>query len=234
MISHSFTHVIRQYHSDIQTRINLKKALMPNTVPNPWHTYKPDVTVGHTLFRIADESRFKIHIWMHCSHWLQINERNIWPLKERKIFFFICHIHNYTEYNQQWNVFSAFNPSKCTHTWSSGQPTLRRPGSSWRFGALLKGLTSVVDNSCRSRDSNPQPRISSPTLFPLGHGCLFAIFNQISLTTEPIRSQLNFISIRGWSFFFWWVQPFITALIRHSFIFCSLPIYKTTMSFWYR
>ncbi len=28
---------------------------------------------------------------------------------------FICHIHNYTEYNQQWNVFSAFNPSKCTH-----------------------------------------------------------------------------------------------------------------------
>ncbi len=32
-----------------------------------------------------------------------------------------------------------------THTWSSGQPTLRRPGSSWGFGALLKGLTSVVD-----------------------------------------------------------------------------------------
>ncbi len=125
MISHSFTHVIRQYYSDIQTRINLKKALMPNTVPNPWHTYKPDGTVGHTLFRIADESRFKIHIWMHCSHWLQINEMNIWPLKERKkerkIIFFICHIHNYTEYNQEWNVFSAFNPSKYTHTWSSGQ-----------------------------------------------------------------------------------------------------------------
>ncbi len=28
---------------------------------------------------------------------------------------FICHIHNYTEYNQQWNVFSAFNPSEYTH-----------------------------------------------------------------------------------------------------------------------
>ncbi len=25
---------------------------------------------------------------------------------------FICHIHNYTEYNQQLNVFSAFDPSK--------------------------------------------------------------------------------------------------------------------------
>ncbi len=22
---------------------------------------------------------------------------------------FICHIHNYTEYNEEWNVFSAFN-----------------------------------------------------------------------------------------------------------------------------
>ncbi len=45
------------------------------------------------------------------------------------------------------DVFSAFNPSKCTHTWSSEQPTLRRPGSSRGFGALLKRLTSVVDNS---------------------------------------------------------------------------------------
>ncbi len=39
-------------------------------------------------------------------------------------------LHNYTEYNQQWNVLSAFNPSTCTHTWSSGQLMLRRPGSS--------------------------------------------------------------------------------------------------------
>ncbi len=68
---------------------------------------------------------------------------------------FICHIHNYTEYNEEWNVFSAFNPSK----WISGQP--RRPGCSWGFGALLKGFTSVVDTSCQSRDSNPQPWVTS-------------------------------------------------------------------------
>ncbi len=80
---------------------------------------------------------------------------------------FICHIHNYTEYNEEWNVFSAFNPSK----WSSGQPTLRRPGSSCGFGALPKDLTSVVDTSCQSRDSNPQPWVTSPTLYPLGHDC---------------------------------------------------------------
>ncbi len=41
------------------------------------------------------------------------------------------------------------------------------PGSSWGFSALLKGLTSVMNNSCRGRDSNPQPRVTSPTLYPL-------------------------------------------------------------------
>ncbi len=29
----------------------------------------------------------------------------------------------------------------------------------------------VSPQSWRSRDSNPQPRITSPTLYPLGHGC---------------------------------------------------------------
>ncbi len=38
---------------------------------------------------------------------------------------FICHIHNYTEYNEEWNVFSAFNPSKCTHLeqWAADSAT---------------------------------------------------------------------------------------------------------------
>ncbi len=111
---------------------------------------------------------------------------------------FICHIHNYTEYNQQWNVFSAFNPSKWTHTWSSGQPTLRHPGSSWGFGALLKGLTSVIDNSCRSQDSNPHPQITSPTLYPLGHDCpnyvplpFFFCLRQADLLTMHLSFFLN-------------------------------------------
>ncbi len=34
-------------------------------------------------------------------------------------------------------------------------------GSSWGIGALLKGLTSVVDTSCQSRDSNLQPWVTS-------------------------------------------------------------------------
>ncbi len=58
-----------------------------------------------------------------------------------------------------------------THTRSSGHTsTLRRPGSSWGFGALLKGLTSVVVlrveraldiaiKPCRPWDSNLRPLV---------------------------------------------------------------------------
>ncbi len=59
----------------------------------------------------------------------------------------------------------------CTHTRSSGQPfMLRRPGSSWGFGALLKGTSIMVLRVERAlyihsphlqflpaRDSNPRP-----------------------------------------------------------------------------
>ncbi len=54
-----------------------------------------------------------------------------------------------------------------THTHTHGAVASR--GAVWGFGALLKGLTSVVDNSCR--ESNPEPRVTSPTLYSLGHGC---------------------------------------------------------------
>ncbi len=50
-----------------------------------------------------------------------------WKKTITDFFFFV--IHNYTEYNQQWNVFSVFDPSKCTHTWSSGHCSLRRSSS---------------------------------------------------------------------------------------------------------
>ncbi len=60
---------------------------------------------------------------------------------------FICHIHNYTEYNEEWNVFSAFNPSKCTHL------------KQWAANCAAPGEQSWT--SCRSRDSNPQPWVTS-------------------------------------------------------------------------
>ncbi len=45
--------------------------------------------------------------------------------------------------------------------------SMYRQGQGIENGSWVKGLTSVVDNSCRSWDSNPQPRVTSPTLYPL-------------------------------------------------------------------
>ncbi len=89
------------------------------------------------------------------------------------------------EYYQQWNLCSVFNPSKCTHTWSSGQPTLWHLGSSWGSVPCSRVspqswywrwrecslFTPPTYNSCRSWDSNPQPQVTSPTLYPLSHDC---------------------------------------------------------------
>ncbi len=77
------------------------------------------------------------------------------------------------------NLCSAFNPSKCTHTAvnthtvntrSSGQPMLRRPGSSWGFSALLKGSSVVVLKVERALDIHsphqqflPDPRLEPAT-----------------------------------------------------------------------
>ncbi len=69
---------------------------------------------------------------------------------------FICHIHNYTEYNEEWNVFSAFNPSKCTHT---------------EYRAELAKL-AVGSQLCNARgavvDFLPEPGFKPSTLGYLG------------------------------------------------------------------
>ncbi len=69
------------------------------------------------------------------------------------------HTHTHTHL-EQWahthtHTWSSGNTHTHTHTHTPGavgQSTLRRPGGSWGFSALLKGLTSVVDISCRSRE----------------------------------------------------------------------------------
>ncbi len=68
------------------------------------------------------------------------------------------------------NLCSAINPSKVhtqqwthtpwTHTQGSGQPfMLRRPGSSWGSGALLKGTSGMVLRVERVLDLLPPPTI---------------------------------------------------------------------------
>ncbi len=111
-----------------------------------------------------------------------------------------------------WNTCSAFNPSKVhthtqqwthtpwTHTRSSGQPfMLRRPGSNWGFGSLLKGTSVVVLRVERAlyihsphlqflpaRDSNSQPlgyKSNSLTIRP-----------RLPLTPSTVRHFCNFCS----------------------------------------
>ncbi len=137
--------------------------------------------LNNSIFQYSKSFPMNVHLlllFMQCLFKIFIYKTHFWKVYQclsrltQKLCIIIIKLRwalfvTYTEYNQQWNVFSAFNPSKCTHTWSSGQPTQRRPWSSWGFGALLNGLTLVVDNSCRSRDSNPQARVTSLTLCPL-------------------------------------------------------------------
>ncbi len=65
---------------------------------------------------------------------------------------FICHTHTIIQSITSSEMCCLHLTHPSAHNWSSGQQTLRRTGSSLGFGALLKDLTSVVDNSCRSRD----------------------------------------------------------------------------------
>ncbi len=65
---------------------------------------------------------------------------------------FICYIHNYTEYNQQWNVFSVFNQSKYTHL------------EQWAADAAAPGEQCLVQGSHLSRGQFlPEPRFEPTT-----------------------------------------------------------------------
>ncbi len=101
---------------------------------------------------------------------------------------FICHIHNYTEYNS-----SEMHSLHSTHPSAHTPGAVGSPGSSWGFGALLKGLNSVVDNSCRSRDSNPQPRVTSQTLYPLGHDCPLTLIAK-GIGTPLLMNRFDYFS----------------------------------------
>ncbi len=69
---------------------------------------------------------------------------------------------------------------------------------SWHCGARGavggSGLTSVMDNSCRSRDSNPQPRVTSPTLYTLGHNCPLKVYmrtRKMNRCTPKVMGDTN-------------------------------------------
>ncbi len=120
----------------------------------------------------------------------------LWNHRNRPTFnyirgFFFCHIHNYTEYNQQWNLCSAFNPSKCTHTRSSGQPMLR-PGEQLGVQCLAQGsrLSRGIEGGENARYSLP------PLTIPAGaeirtHNLGLRVRRSIQLATTGIYFQIE-------------------------------------------
>ncbi len=113
------------------------------------HTHTHTWSSGHTHTPGAVDTHTHLEQWTHTHTWSSGHTHTPGAVD--------THTHL-----EQWTH---------THTWSSGHTHTPGVVDSWGFSALLKGLTSVVDNSCRSLDSNPQPRVTSPTLFPLGHDC---------------------------------------------------------------
>ncbi len=100
------------------------------------------------------------------------------------------------------NSCSAFTHPKCTHTqqwththtlWthtrSSGQPfMLRRSGSSWGFGALLKGLTSVVVLKVERAlyIHSPHLKVQGSRFFIIRH-----IHNHTSIISSEMQVELK-------------------------------------------
>ncbi len=114
------------------------------------------------------------------------------------------------------NLCYAFNPSNVhtlssehthtlwTHTQSSGQPfMLRCPGSSWGFGALLKGTSVVVLKVEESTvDSFPPPTIPAVP----GTRTRSLWVTSPTLTIRP-RLPQNMASIR-----IWWPVPILASV----------------------
>ncbi len=91
------------------------------------------------------------------------------------------------------NLCSAFNPSMCTHTAVAlgGQLRVRCLAQGSHLSRGIKGGENArcsllfTDNSCRTRDSNPQPQVTSQTLYPLGHDSPVLLYYMCLLMSLP-------------------------------------------------
>ncbi len=142
------------------------------------------------IWRYSDVYLIKISQDLTLKQQLKLDACTI-TLKDSRLFFYLSHTRLYREYITSSEMYSLhLTHPKWTHTRSSGQLLLQRPGSSWGFGVLLKDTSVVVlkeerelvihsptNNPCRTGDSNPQPldyKSDSLTIRPrLPHKRLF-------------------------------------------------------------
>ncbi len=186
--------------------------------------------IPHRSFLI---SFWKCLVWVeaetHCSFsrflgWLMhlVKKKNIQKSILAQMSF-ICHIHNYTEYNQQWNVFSAFNPSKCTHTWSSGQPTLRCPGSS--FGGSVPCSTVSPQSwtiPARAEIRTHNLRLQVRQLYPLEPRLPLYLIIALVPDYSTYKGDKSDVHV---------MSSFRFQLIRHAFWLLKCNLEKNKMHF---
>ncbi len=141
--------------------------------------------------------------------------------KRRRRIFYLSH----TQYNQQWNVFSAFNPSKCTHTWSSGQPTAAAPGEQLEVQCLAQG------SHLGRGQFLPEPRFEPTTSglqvqcsIPLGHW-LYTVSYCHTHMLYIIMFYLNLFDIFFWLFLYLFKKRPSNTSFPYSFSFLSTILF---------
>ncbi len=134
----------------------------------------------------------------------------------------ICHIHNYTEYYEQWNVFSAFNPSKLEQ-WAAdcvapgeqfgvSVPCSRVSPQSWTLPAGARIWTHNLG----------LPWVLSPTFYPLGHDCPIMSFwsSGVGIWSHSCLIKVSSCwRVRGCLVFYRWKSPVVTCLYRCSHLY---------------
>ncbi len=132
-----------------------------------------------------------------CLHWMLRGATNLRQKTAAKFYLFEFELFE-VMCGRGINLCSAFNPSKCTHTqqWTHTHPeqwaaNAAAPGEQlgvrsrvspqswyWRWREHLL-FTPPHWQFLLARDSNPQPRVTSPMLHPFGHDCLYGVLTQI-------------------------------------------------------
>ncbi len=125
-----------------------------------------------------------------------------WSLTRVTISFLVTRLdNNKQQIKLRWALFATYTiiqsimrSEMCslhlTHPWSSGQPTMQRPGSS-------RGLSAGAEIWTHNLRL---PLVSSPTLYPLGHDCPLgqdkALLHQlVSLAGRPALGRVQTSSI---------------------------------------
>ncbi len=106
------------------------------------------------------------HTYTHLEQWAHTHTHtHTWSSGNTNTHTHTHHTHTHTQHT--WS--SGHTTHTHTHTWSSGQSTLRRPGAVG--GSVPCSRVSPQSWTFPAGAENPQPQITSPALYPLGHGC---------------------------------------------------------------